>query len=454
MPDTNVDIKSILDNLANADPIGEAEALRARNFLQRLGVGPLTRNIVAGTYGAMLSGFVVVIGFIIGIAVTIGRPIVTVFLRILTKSRTDTVPEQVDISASVLSEFLATDIDPAHLQMGKNADQTIAASKAIGGALIDRLTKEFVPAGGISNQSGEDAAKTFAGYAVNFAVQNTMIGTLADAISFHLLEDFRELGVEVAQNLGLGRLVRQAIQPLVRNAISQPYDRQLRARYRQDQIGDTQYIQSWFAGRLDETTMRAMLAQKGYSDQDIDLLIAVQRERLSVTDALRLFRFGVLGQQDAIQRVIDAGNEPTVAQEQFQAASLTRQDDQWSAYLGVIISQTTSRRIDIDTFNKLLDRVPLLDEEKQIIRDQVGEELEVPTSFLTWSEVVTAFENGLVDLGYVDDWLTREGFGDDDILNKEMLLLIRFNLFADKQALADAKKAGTAKTTKAPGTSA
>lgn len=439
------DVQSILDNLANADPVGESLQKNVRDRLAKFGVGPLARNIIAGTMGAAVSGVLVVIGLLIGIVAAIGAPLVTMFLRILTKTRTDTVQEQVQISASVLSEFLATEINPEHLKTGKTGDETINAARAIGDALINRLTKEFVPQGAISNTSGEEAAKTFAGYAVNFAVQNTMISTLADALSFHLLEDFRELGVEVAQNLGLGRLVRQAIQPLVRNAISQPYDRQLRARYRQDQIADDQYVKGWFAEKLQEADMREMLAQKGYSDRDIDLLLQFAAERLPENDLLAFVRYGVLTQDQATQKLVDSGMIRPLAGDVMKAQLLRRMDDQWSAFVGVIIRQVTDRRIDVDTFNKLLDKVPFTDDEKQVIRDQIGEELEIPTQFLTWSEVTTAFENGIVDMDYVDAWLEREGYGDDDQLNKEFLLLLKFDAFTTKQQLADAKKNGTLK---------
>jgi hypothetical protein len=438
-------IQQIIDNLAIKDPAGAALSANIQEKLKQLGVGPITRNAIAGAMGALVSVVLVIVGLLIGVVVSIGAPLVTIFLRVLTKTRTETVKEQVEISAAVLSEFLATEIDPAHLKMGKSKDETIAAAQAIGKAMLDRLTTEFVPQGKVTPESGEAAAQTFVGYGVNFAVQNTMISTLADAISFHLLEDFRELGVEVAQNMGLGRLVRQALRPLIRNSIEQPYDRALKARYRQDQIADDSYVKAWFRGAIDETELRSQLAQKGYSERDIDLMIFELAERLPDKDLLAMLRYGLISEDTVIQKMVARGIIEPQARDTLTAQKLTRQDDQWSAYLGVIINQATHRRLPLDEFNKLLDRFPYLDEEKQIIREQVGQELEIPTSFLTWSEVVTAFENGIIDLDYVDNWLVREGYGPDDTDNKEFLLLVKFNAFADKQALQAAKASGATK---------
>lgn len=443
------DIQSILDNLANADPVGDSLAKNVREKLAKAGISAFPRNIIAGVMGAVVSGFIVLVGLLVGIVIAIGTPLVSTFLRVLTKARTETVDDQVTISAATLSEFLGVEINLDHLKNPSNKDATLAAANVIGKALLDRLTTEFVPQGGITNQSGEQAAQTFAGYAVNFAVQNTMIATVADAVSFHLLENFRELGVEVAQNIGLGRLVRQAIQPLVRNAIAQPYDRQLRARYRQDQVDDATYMKGWFAERIDEAAMREMLAQKGYSDRDQDLLLQFASERIPENDLLAFVRYGVLTQDQATQKLVDGGMIRPLAGDVMRAQLLRRMDDQWAAFVGVIIRQITDRRIDLETFNKLLDKVPYTDDEKQVIRDQIGEELEVPTQFLTWSEVVTGFEQGLFALDYVDTWLTREGFSDEDVLNKEFLLLIKFQGFADKEALKNAKAAGAAAKIKA-----
>lgn len=440
-----IDPQEILGDLGKLDPVALDLSRRAQALAKKLGLPTFAQMYVGIAAAATVQTVVAIIGVIITVLVYIGTPIIQVFLRILTKARTDTVPEQLEISAAVLSEFLATEISTEHLKPGKTGDQTIDAANAIGKALLGRLTKEFVPQGEVTPESGEQAAATFAGYGVNFAVQNTIISTLADALSYHLLEDFRELGVEVAQNLGLGRLVRQALLPLIRNAIAEPYDQALRKRYRPDRLSDAQYIRSFVRGNLTFEELRDRLAIKGFKEEDIDRLISDQLPNLSDTEVSALIRYGDLTEDAGVKALAEAGIPEGTARQKLRVNDIGRTDAVISIYKSLIGKQRVDGLLSEDEYNKLLDRLPITDEEKQQERNFIGQSLEVPRAFLTWSEVTKAFELGVVDFDYLDRWLKREGFSDEDALTKELLLLDAFGKFTTKeQAAADraARKSG------------
>jgi len=78
---------------------------------------------------------------------------------------------------------------------------------------------------------GAKAAQTFAGYGVNFGVQNGILALIGSLVPETRLDEVREMGVEVAQNLGLGRLMRVALRPLVQTLIATPYTHELNTRY-------------------------------------------------------------------------------------------------------------------------------------------------------------------------------------------------------------------------------
>lgn len=443
-PPNPVDLDNLLNNMSELDPLAADLAKRTKTWLVSTGVTPLVAGIIGGSIGAVLGLALGLIGLLITIVVMIGDPIIRVFLRVLTKVRTDTVPEQIDISASVLSEFLATEISPEHLRTGKTGDATIDAARAIGGALLDRLTKEFAPNGVVTPDSGEKAAQAFAGYGVNFAVQNTMIGTLADALSFHLLEDFRELGVEVAQNLGLGRLVRQALQPLVRNTISEPFDQQLRKRYRPDQLSETDAIQAFFGEFITSDQLQEIFARKGYSDLFITTLVQLRKPTWTDADVSTLMRNGLMPDAEAIGNKRGQGWSDFDSKRQLQLTDLKRAEPAITSYRDLIRKQRIDQLLDQDTYNKLLDALPLSDLEKQWERNLVGQTLEIPRAFLTRAELKAAFLQGLVDFDYVDTWFSRLGMSADDENLEEFLFLIELNKFTDAQQAKADKAARTA----------
>ena len=437
----NVDIGSILDSIENSDPLAVDLKKRTRDALQKLGVPLPQAERYASIVGFSVGLVITAAGLIISIAVNVADPLLRVFLRVLTKARTDTVAEQVDISASVLSEFLATEIDPAHLKTGKNADQTLAAARAIGQALLGRLTTEFVPQGTVTPETAEAAAQTFSGYAVNFAVQNTMIGTLADALSFHFLEDFRELGVEVARNLGLGRLVRQAVQPLIRNAIAEPYDQQLRKRYHQDLLSEDHAVKAFTGQMLTGTDLHEVLARKGYADNLHGILIDLISPKLSDAELWTLKRNGRVDDDFAAKELGRDGVSPVTAGYKFLAKDLERQGAIIDAIKAELATQYVNGLLDVDGYTSLINQLPISQGEKDLEVFLGNIRRQVPRAFLTWSEVENSFIIGAVDLNYVDAWLQRRGYSDEDQIVKELLLLQKLGAAITKEQAAAAKKA-------------
>jgi hypothetical protein len=435
----SIDVSAILDSIENSDPLAVDLAKRTRDFAQKIGLPAALAETLAKRVGFSVGLVIAAVGLLVSILIAIADPLLRIFLKVLTNARRETVPEQIDISASVLSEFLAVEIDPSHLKTGKTGDATIDAARAIGQALHARLTREFAPSGGVTPESGEAAAQTFSGYAINFAVQNTMIGTLADALSFHLLEDFRELGVEVARNIGLGRLVRLALQPLIRNTIQEPYDQALRKRYRPDILNEQHAVSAFNGQLLDGTALHDTLARKGYSDELQAVVIDQLSQKLTDAELSVLIRNGLTTRDAAIKELGRSGYTPAQADGKLVVNDLQRVDALVSTFKAELVKDYTDGLITEDQFNAFLDQLPITDAEKTLEKKFVELRRQIPRAFLTWAEVETAYENAAVDLSYVDAWLERRGFSEEDIINKELLLLLKFEKDASKAKTAAAR---------------
>jgi hypothetical protein len=355
------------------------------------------------------------------------------------------VPEQIALSSAVLSEFLATEISEEHLKPGKGADETIRAANAIGGGLLDRLEKEFTNGGTVSPDSGAAAARTFAGYGVNFAVQNTIISTLADAVSFHLLEEFRELGVEVAQNIGLGRLVRQALRPLVDTTITKPYTRQLNAKYRQDLMTETHAVHAFLRGAKTNEQIHQELAWRGYTDADIDQLVIELTPHLTESELALLVRFGEITTDDAIGELVAQGVTTVTAQRRLRAQYLQDTLDEEKKYADLVQKQVVDGFLDLETYNVLVDRTHLNDAEKQWRRDYIGQTLETGSKRSTLAQTQNQLLGGIINFGDATDFLAKEGY---TVADQENLFLQMLQALSKDQA----KKAAAAAKAKQPNT--
>jgi hypothetical protein len=409
------------------DPYVERAIDRIQKKLEKVGLGTVWAMRIACGFGSIIVAVFYIFELAITIVAYLGTPLVTFFLRILTKLRTDTVPEQLELSASVLSEFLATEISPEQMKPGKGADATIAAANQIGGALLDRLEKEFTGGASVTPDSGAAAARTFSGYAVNFAVQNTTISTLADAISFHMLEQFRELGVEVAQNLGLGRLVRSALRPLVDTTIGKPYTRQLNAKYRQDLMGDSNIVRAMQRGHKDITQAEQELAWKGYTDADIRDLILEYTPHLTESEVFTLMRFGELSETEAIAELVAQGIPEITARRRLRAKVLNNVDSLESTYADTLEGKYTNGFIDGDTFRVLLERLHISPEEKQVRRDRAGLILDAGQRRATIAEMQQMLNEGIVTTEDVTDWLDKQNYATADQLPLLYLFLSKFD---------------------------
>lgn len=407
---------------------------------------------LAGSFAMMAEVSLMIIGFFVGIFVNIGTPLLTIMLKAVLQARQNTIPEQLEISSAVLSEFLGVEIEHDKLKPGQGPDASIRAANQIGGALHDRLEKEFAPSGTVTLASGAAAARTFSGYCVNFGVQNAMLSQLAEGISAHYLEHFRELGEEVAQNLGLGRLQRRAMGPLIDNTISTPYDRHLKAKYRPELLQPADYVRAYYAGRLTRAQLSERIGQKGITEADIDELIKQVASDFGQADIARLIRFGELTRERAIQILRDQGWPEEVAKIRLRAVELSRVDGKEAEYVNVAEQQYVDGFIDDLAFNKVLDKTHLSDEEKQWERNIVGQRKDAARKRVSLSDMRRMYLAAIITLSEFSEYLVELGYSDAD---QHRLLFDLLSTAAEDGAKEKAKAAAAAaKAAKAAGTTA
>lgn len=401
-------------------------------------------KIMAQPAAVVLAGQVFVVMFIpaafIQGVLWMGTKFAVTVLGTITKARTENARDFNEVIAAALSELLGVEISPDQFSNGQGPQGINQRVESIGHALHDLLRSEFVTSGPITPEDGRRNAEKFSGFAINFATGSAFVSILTEAVSIGFLKQFRELGVETAQALGLGRLQRAAMMPLIRNAIQQPYDLYFRAQLRPDRLSESQLINALRAGNVTEDQARQQLAEKGYRDQDIDILIDQLSLKVTSTELARLLRYNVIEQQTALDGLKTQGMTQEDAANLLKSIDLSRADSQVSGMLSDLESARLAGFIDQDQLVGLVNDLPLGPEEIKMFMRKVGRQLEAPRKTITLAQVKAGIIAGIVDFDYLDTWLRNAGYSDQDnlILTYEIILALAT---AEEKAAAKAKKA-------------
>jgi len=404
----------------------------------------------------------------------VGVPFGAAVIKGISDARKSIDPEMPALAADVLSELTGAEIEAKSLPTGQGFADHLARVTAIGSQLHDLLEKEFAPTGQINAAQGPQAARAFSGFNVNFGIGTAFIGLLGEIESLGMLEQFRELGVEVSRNLGLGRLHRQALQPLIHTLIATPYTWHLNEKYRPARLPKEKLIQAFFRNAITEAQMRTELAQegwtderindllqdarpllavrelvrlnfeglistetmkvalkqRGYQDYELDFLVALERPKLDKAEILRLYEYGEIDRADTLLRLGKLGYESADAESlvigfemEIQAVGRPKNIRHKVRTFQQLRKEFLDGVIDLVEWNDALtqagydfDAISAMTQD--LLLDQANRKTTRTTHAvpsLSWAQIKAAYKAGVLDLQEVKDHLTHRGYSAADI---------------------------------------
>ena len=249
--------------------------------------------LLSGVAGVAVGLFAYVIAAGFWTLTKIGEPFAEFVIGTMSEARKQLDPGLPRLAADILGELTGADIKPGDFPTGQGFAGHLARVQSVGGQLHTLLESEFAPDGAIGPDQGALAAKAFTGFNINFGIGTAIMSLLGEIETLGKVQQFRELGVEVARNLGLGRLSRQALQPLIKTCIAEPYTWHLNAKYRPTRLSEERLTKALFRGAITEATYRSELSELGYSEARIDEVLAQAYLLLGDRDLIQhTFRFG------------------------------------------------------------------------------------------------------------------------------------------------------------------
>jgi hypothetical protein len=167
----------------------------------------------------------------------------------------------------------------------------------------------------------------------------------------HLLE----LPEHIISALGVSRLVRRAIGPLVTTTCTTPMEWHVNKQYRPTLLSPAQATRQILRGFGEREQWLEELRRAGYSEKRIEALLNEQRKFFSPSDVRTFYSRDEWTGEQAEQHLRDQGYDPDAAHDALRLEGLKRFEQLEGQEAGLLIGAYAARDIDRSTFVSLLN---------------------------------------------------------------------------------------------------
>lgn len=436
------------DNLQTSDEIYQALKLAIQNALGlSVGTDRFTQFAI-NAIAAVGSAIPAMVQWIFSSIFSGAAKIAALWLGLVDLGISDNRRSLAEVIAAALTEMLGVQIDSSDFGSDNTGGITPQELAPLGAKIIDTLESSFAPGGDVTADSGAAAARAFLGFNVNLAARSGIIGILTELESLGFFKGFQELGEDIQQALGLGRLLRAALRPMVKATVTDPYTRNMNAKYRQTQLSPAELIKANYRDKVSDAEVQTHLSEHGYSDEFIAELIAQHDGQPSAGEIELLIRFGVFDLTEGIKALQATGVSEDFATQKIQALQFARVERQETAYAAALLASAQQRFIPLETFNAEMDKLHFVDAERQGYQNQLGLFLETPHKRLSLAQLIYLLEHNQVTEEQIETWAQAEGYSADDMFTLQVFADLKDTDFetvqAAKAAAAAARKAKAA----------
>lgn len=244
------------------------------------------------------------------------------------------------------------------------------------------------------------------------------------------IENAQRLQEIVESALGGARMMRRILQPFVQATAITPAQWHVNKTYRPELLSPASVMRQFARGNWDWPDVVEELARQGYSDARIAAFVNEQRKFLSPAEVNLMLRHNVWSQDQARDYMRAAGFYAEDARDALRVEGERRFEQQDNALTNVLIAAFERRDIEKRDLVETLQAKHVSDSEIALAVELADVRRAVNIKFLTSGDVAQMIEAGI--LAYVDyrEALQREGYLEDAIIAKELLL--RFKLEQQK----------------------
>lgn len=314
----------------------------------------------------------------------------------------------------------------------------ISAMQEVGAGFADVITKELIQTGDVSPAQGEAAVKAFLGFVLSFAVRQGNIAFLTSLIpeDIRFADGFREYGELMAKNLGLGRLTRIVLRPLLTTLAATPFQWRLNQQFHPTQFKPADIFNPYAQELMPHDDIFKALDLEGYSQDKIELLIKLHSKKVPLADLELFDRYGIVPRDQTLNLMRELGYRDDISSIILEGVDLHRADAALAKLVDTAESSAVDGHITADDFSALLDSLPLGHHEKAFRLQALQYKSKAPHTHLTLAQAQKAFEEGIWDLTQLETYFTARGYSADDANTLELQTLLALAKLTEAKKVA------------------
>lgn len=324
--------------------------------------------------------------------------------------------------ARIVAHMLGIEVPNSALREGLRNGQGGAVGQALAKTLfaaIETDEADLTP--------GDAGARRLVAMSSQLVLQTWFEGILFDEIldlipGVEAVEGVAELGHQLADALGLGRMVRAALRPLIDVSVAKPLEWQQFKLHRPTLLSAATAVRQVARGKWDAAKLNEELARLGYSNDRIEALVNEQSKFLTTDDLAWMVWQELIGVPDAVQTMRDQGYDEQTASKHINIQSLKRDDAIHREVAAAATAAYVDGRIDDGDLTGLLAATIPAAHERDLLVDAARAKRQLRAVHLSPAEAKDCVIAGIVPMADYRAALERAGYVPDAVDALELLL--------------------------------
>jgi len=407
-----------LEQPENWQEIGKQQALGIIEALAKANIGDSFSAFAVDVVGKVLAlGFKLVVPIGVGLA------------KGISQAEDAIGPQMQEIAAAAASDVFGANIPSSAFGKGKGPGGNKNLTEALGAGFLNT-----VKGAGGTIEPGEQGAHRFLGLVLNMALEGWYQGWTFELLSSLVpigdvgkIESFAELDDTLAQALGLGRLSRRVIGPIVDATCVVPLEWQTNKTYRHTMLPTAEILKAFLRGDYSGTEAAEELSRAGYSERRQEILLKSALKNISTDDCLTLVRHGVLDRGIALEKLRWQGYDQGEAELALLAAENRRIDAITDNSLSSLVRAYVNRDLTDSEFRTFLPAIITDPVERDTFETAARIQKDLNVQSLTHGEVIDCVQLEILPMAYYRDWLERAGYRGEEAAALEIRLRMRMD---------------------------
>ena len=364
------------------------------------------------------------LGTVLGVAVRAMAPIGIGIAKGIAASENVVAPALADMAAAAVNDMFGTNVPPSTFSGGMRQGGREGAATALGKGLLEQLT-------GTTGELKPDdtAAARYLTFIVNMALEGwyqkwffEFLSSLIPQLDVGKIENYGCLDDKMSQALGLGRLTRRVLSPLIDATIVTPTEWKTNLTYRPQLLAASEAVRQFVRGRKPREWLDEELGKQGYSPERIEALIFSNTRRHSEADVGDMIEEELITDDLAVTMLQQLGYEELTARSLVHLWQLRRIRSGNKAAITAVTRAFVDRDITEGTYDRVLRTLEPNETLRGGIKHAALAQREYNVKRLSHGEIKEAVSRGILNRMDYRRWLEREGYPPDDALTLELLL--------------------------------